>query len=150
MAQVQRHSIVYLVSCVSKKRARPACAKNLYDSELFKKARLYAEKSGHSWCILSAKYGLVEPSRVIAPYDVTLSSMPVDQRKRWARRVFAQLIRRFPNLNKVVFLAGAKYREYLVQHMHLRNILVSVPMEGLRLGEQLRWLEGRLHSASGG
>jgi hypothetical protein len=40
----------------------------------------------------------------------------------------------------VVFLAGERYREFLARHLASRGVEVSVPMEGLRIGEQLSWL----------
>ena len=40
----------------------------------------------------------------------------------------------------MVFLAGERYREFLARHLASRGVEVSVPMEGLRIGEQLSWL----------
>lgn len=40
----------------------------------------------------------------------------------------------------VVFLAGQRYREFLADHLKSRGIVVEVPMEGLRIGQQLSWL----------
>jgi hypothetical protein len=42
---------VYLVSCVKKKRPQECAARNLYISDLFCKARRYAEASGCPWYI---------------------------------------------------------------------------------------------------
>ena len=52
---------VYLISCVSRKPKRACAAGDLYVSDLFRKARRYAEASGCSWFILSAEHGLVAP-----------------------------------------------------------------------------------------
>ena len=45
----------------------------------------------------------------------------------------------------VVFLAGQRYREFLRASLRSRGLSVSVPMEGLRIGEQLGWLTKMLH-----
>ena len=82
---------VYLVSCVSQKRATPSPAKDLYTSPLFRKARAYVERTGGPWFVLSAKYGLVHPDEVIEPYDLTLNTMGVADRRRWAGMVLTQL-----------------------------------------------------------
>ena len=40
----------------------------------------------------------------------------------------------------IVFLAGLRYREFLEPTLRGRGLVVSVPMEGLAIGEQLRLL----------
>lgn len=134
-------STVYLVSCVSQKQDHACEARDLYVSDLFRKARRYAEASRCPWFILSAEHGLVPPGQVIAPYERTLNTMGVADRRAWSERVAAQLARAVPDLSQVVFLAGKRYREFLARHLAGRGVKVSVPMEGLRIGEQLRWLE---------
>jgi len=131
---------VYLVSCVSQKRERECAARDLYVSDWFCKARRYAEASGCPWFILSAEYGVVPPNRIIAPYERTLNTMRVADRRAWAERLARQLAEAVPDLSHVVFLAGERYREFLALHLANRGIAVSVPMEGLRIGEQLSWL----------
>ena len=131
---------VILVSCVSRKREQSCAARDLYVSDLFRKARRYAEASGCPWFILSAEHGLVAPDQLIAPYERTLNRMGVVDRRAWSERVAAQLAQTVPELSQVVFLAGNRYREFLGHHLTGRGVQVSVPMEGLRIGEQLSWL----------
>ena len=134
---------LHLVSCVSAKRPTPAPAKDLYISPLFLKARAYVERAGGPWFILSAKYGLVHPNEVVAPYDVTLNAMPVADRRNWARRVLTQLEPHLTNSTSITFLAGHRYREFLEQPLRQKGLAVSVPMQGLKIGEQLSWLTRR-------
>ena len=131
---------VYLVSCVSKKREQACAARDLYVSDLFRKARRFAEASGYPWFILSAEHGLVAPDQVIAPYERTLNTMRAADRCAWGERVAAQLAEAVPDLSRVVFLAGERYREFLARHLASRGVEVSVPMEGLGIGQQLSWL----------
>ena len=131
---------VYLVSCVSQKREQACAARDLYVSDWFRKARRFAEASGCPWYVLSAKHGLVAPDQVIAPYEQTLNTTRVAGRRAWGERVAAQLAEAVPDLSRVVFLAGGRYREFLAPHLAGRGVEVSVPMEGLRIGEQLSWL----------
>ncbi len=81
---------------------------------------------------------------MIAPYDLTLSTMPVADRRRWASRVLTQLEPHLSGIGSVMFLAGRRYREFLEPSLRSRGLLVSIPMEGLRIGEQLRWLTREL------
>lgn len=73
-------------------------------------------------------------------YERTLNTMGVADRRAWGERVAAQLAEAVPDLSRVVFLAGERYREFLARHLAGRGVAVSVPMEGLRIGEQLSWL----------
>ena len=136
---------IYLLSCVSQKRPVPAAARDLYTSPWFCKASSYADRTGWPWFVLSAKHGLVHPDEVISPYDLTLNNMRVADRRQWANRVLTQLGPYLDGVEAVVFLAGQRYREFLEPPLRSRGLLVSVPMEGLRIGEQLRWLSRMLY-----
>jgi hypothetical protein len=131
---------VYLISCVSQKRQYQCYARELYISKWFLKARRFVEASGFCWYILSAEHGLVAPDQIIAPYERTLNTMSFAERRAWSERVYEQLSTAVPGLSNVVFLAGKRYREFLTRYLLNRSIDVSVPMEGLRIGEQLGWL----------
>jgi cytoplasmic iron level regulating protein YaaA (DUF328/UPF0246 family) len=132
---------IYLVSCVSQKKAKAAEAKDLYISDLFRKARRYVETTGCPWFILSAEYGLVPPEKVIAPYENTLNRMPAARRRRWAQQVIDAIEPHLSKVDHVVFLAGRRYREFLIDYLQDRGIVIEVPMERLRFGEQKKWLQ---------
>ncbi len=132
---------LFLVSCVSKKQASASLAKHLYQSPLFNLARASVEREEAPWFILSAKYGLVHPDTEIAPYDETLNRMGVVQRREWAAWVKTQMDEMLPDADEVVIFAGQRYREYLEGYLRRRFNSVQVPMEGLRIGQQLRWLK---------
>jgi cytoplasmic iron level regulating protein YaaA (DUF328/UPF0246 family) len=129
---------IVLISCVSKKRSQKCKARELYTSALFKKNLQYALKlDPDKMFILSAKYGLVELDDEIEPYDLTLNTMSAQEVKRWAQRVLSQLAEKTDlQQDQFVFLAGAKYRKYLMPHLSH----TQVPLEGLRIGDQLKRL----------
>jgi hypothetical protein len=136
---------VYLVSCVSKKRSTPARARDLYTSDWFVKARDYVERSRSLWFILSAEHGLVPPDLTMAPYERTLNYMSAAERRAWAARVKAQMETSLPIVDRVVVLAGLRYREYLMDYLAQRARIVEVPMKGLTIGRQLHYLADALH-----
>ncbi len=74
----------------------------------------------------------------IEPYEQTLNNMPVKEVKSWANHVVDQL-KKIGSLNEIefTFLAGEKYRRFLIPH--LSNY--KIPLQGLRLGEQLQKLK---------
>ena len=130
---------IILISCGSQKLSQRAKVKNLYISTLFKLNRKYAEKlNPDKIYVLSAKYGLLDLEQEIEPYEQTLNSMPVKEVKLWASHVIDQL-KEIGSLNKMelTFLAGEKYRKFLIPHFSN----YTIPLQGLRIGEQLQKLK---------
>lgn len=131
---------IALVSCVSEKLSSTVAAEQLYCSDWFMKASSYARQEADSWYILSAKYGLLRPDQVIEPYNQTLKSMPIHLRREWANGVIANLRNILEPGDKVIFLAGKIYRVLLIDPIINMGCQIEVPMEGLTIGRQLRWL----------
>ncbi len=129
----------YLVSCVGQKASVPTRAAALYTSAWFQKAKNYVETRHASWFILSAEYGLVHPDTVIAPYEKTLNQMGIDARRAWANRVIGQMEAEMPQCEEIVIFAGARYREFLIDYLRHSAHRIEVPLDGLRIGEQLAW-----------
>jgi len=134
---------IVLISCVSQKLPHRARAAELYTSPLFVGALRYARSlNPDAIYILSAKYGLLDLEAEIEPYDVTLLNMRASEVRAWAARVLAQLrLCTDPQRDHYVFLAGEKYRQYLVPHMRS----YEVPMQGLSIGRQLQFLARHGH-----
>ena len=128
-----------LVSCVKEKRSSAAPAKDLYTSALFTKTRRLVEAMNWPWFILSAEHGLVHPEDEIAPYDTTLKSMGVDERRGWAAAVRESLEPHLAGVGAVAVFAGKPYREFLVPCLRRRGIEVHVRMR--KIGKQLKWLD---------
>ena len=131
---------VALVSCVKSKRPSAAPARDLYISPLFTALRCYAQSHADRWYILSAKHGLLEPNKVIEPYELTLASMPKAARLAWAERVRNQLLQILPPNAEIILLAGSRYRENLESFLLEHGFSVSAPLRGLSLGRMLHWL----------
>lgn len=67
--------------------------------------------------------------------------MNVAGRRAWAQRVISQMDEHLPEADEVAILAGESYRQYLEAYLSGRFSSVRVPMQGLRIGEQLSWLK---------
>jgi cytoplasmic iron level regulating protein YaaA (DUF328/UPF0246 family) len=132
---------ICLIACASSKKDTPQPAKDLYISALFQKSVGWMNKQNFDyWFILSAKHGLLPPDIVIAPYNQTLNQMPIKQRKLWADNVFDALKPYLSTDTTVTFLAGNKYREHLANRITNVGCEIQMPVEGMRIGEQLKWL----------
>lgn len=136
-----------LVACVAKKAGTPCTARNLYQSPWFQKARRYAEEHGDDWSILSAGHGLVHPYQELSPYDVSMGDLNAEERREWAASVLDDLFWAIKRGDRVIILAGVAYRQHLVPELKRRGVKVTVPMKGLGIGEQLRWLNQHTRSA---
>ena len=128
-----------LIACCSEKLTQKAFASGLYISDLFKKSMAYAKSiNPEKIFILSAKYGLLELQDEINPYDETLNTKPADEVKLWASNVLKKLSQKTDLENdEFIFLAGNKYRKYLIPK--IKNY--KIPLEGLGIGKQKKWLK---------
>jgi hypothetical protein len=129
---------IVLISCVNKKLDRKSTVENIYISSLFKKNLTYAKSLNPSEIyILSAEHGLLKLTDEIEPYNKTLNKMSVNERKEWSKVVVSQL-KSLADLknDQFTFLAGDKYRKYLLTELEH----IKIPMQGLKIGEQLQWL----------
>lgn len=140
---------VVLVGCVKTKLDRPAPARELYVSALFRRQRAYAEAVGVRWFVLSAQHGLVDPDTVLEPYDLRLSQTPSAYRAEWGRRVVAQLEAATGSITgKVVEIhAGAAYVSAVRERLQARGADVVEPLAGLPLGARLAWYAEAEHPA---
>jgi hypothetical protein len=136
---------ICLVSCVKSKAKKENKARNLYTSALFEKARKVAESEFDKWYILSAKYGLVSPNKVIQPYEQTLNQMGQKERIAWAKDVCIKLKKIVGPSDKITFFAGLNYRENLIEELEKLGCEVEFPMEGMSIGNQLKWLSFSEH-----
>lgn len=131
---------VVLVACVSKKATEAKRAKDLYVSSLFIKARAYAERQADAWYILSAAHGLLDPEKVVEPYNVALGGSRKTVRTAWANRVASEIWATVPPKSTLIFLAGANYRSELIPLLCDRY-KIEIPMRGLGIGQQLKYLK---------
>ena len=133
-----------LVGCVKSKVSHPAPAKDLYNSTLWSKRRRYAELSGMPWAILSAEHGMVDPDRVLEPYDRYLGRESASYKRQWGAKTAVQVLDRTAELGiaAVEIHAGAPYVENgLRARLESAAVEVLWPVEGMPFGKQLAWYE---------
>jgi hypothetical protein len=138
-----------LIACSGSKAAAAAPAAQLYQGDLFRKSLAWAQRQGCAEvAILSARHGLLPLDQVVAPYDERLVQATLPQRRRWAERVLAQLLQRWPlgEACELVFLAGRRYAEPLVELIHAAapHTQIRRPLAGRGIGSQKGWLARQL------
>jgi hypothetical protein len=137
-----------LVSCVKSKQENAAIPKNLYTSDYFHKMRRYAEQTHDEWWILSAKHGLLNPDGdPINPYDDTLTGASVTRKREWAKQVVSELREAgiLDGNTHLVIHAGKSYYGELLPLLGDSDVAeITIPTEGLAIGETLAWYKERL------
>jgi len=130
---------IVLISCASKKLESKAKAKEIYISPLFKLNMKYAlSLKPDKIFILSAKYGLLDLEQEIEPYNLTLNNLKEEEIRLWAEKVLEYLKKQADlNDDEFIFLAGDKYRRYLISKINN----YKTPLKGLGIGRQLKFLK---------
>ena len=113
---------IAILSCSKKKspikEGEKIEAKDLYQGQIFKKSYTYANKflKPDKIYILSAKYGLLNPTDKIAIYDQTLRNFPSVKQKEWGKMVIGQMESEELNLktDEFIFLTGKTYYKNLI------------------------------------
>lgn len=124
---------VGLVSCSALKLARPAPARDLYISDLFRLGVAMAEATCDRVFVLSAKLGLVELDEIVTPYDVQL---PRDAwaLSTWHTAVLERLVEVLAKTGeadrpaRLVVWAGERYAA------PFRHLPIEEPLRGLATG----------------
>jgi hypothetical protein len=126
-----------LVACAAKKQPGSWPAKDLYTSQLFRKAFSYSIKHCEKTFILSAKYGLLNPDQVIECYDSTLKTISEPARILWARKIYLDLLANIKPGDDIFWFAGIHYRKTLILMLSENNHFE--PVKGLGIGSQMKW-----------
>ena len=132
---------VLLITCVKTKLERPAAAKDLYVSPLFRRARQYAEASRLPWFILSAEHGLVAPDEWLAPYERYLPDTPSSYREAWGSWVVERLaLLAGPLAGRTIEVhASSAYVDAIKDRLAALGATVDDPLRGLTQGKRLAW-----------
>jgi len=69
-----------------------------------------------------------------------LNTLGTAERRGWAKKVLEQLLPHTRGYQQIVFFAGSRYREFLVEPLKSAGLEIVIPMEGLSFGKQLAWL----------
>ncbi len=130
-----------LITCTKSKASSRVPARDMYwPSRLFQLCWHQAESDGSRVAILSAKYGLLLPDRVIAPYNKTITEMSTAERAAWGESIGQQFDVAFGayGITEVVFLAGKDYREPVAAAFRRRGVPCRVHPRWISICELAR------------
>ena len=132
---------IIVVGCTKNKKSYPCPASEMYsESVLFSKTIAYVKSYYKSeYVILSAGYGILKPTVIIEPYDMTMkdvlrcTSEYTCMRKDIARELF--------NYDKIIAFCGQDYVKMI--RVALPDICIIEPLKGMGIGQRLQFLTER-------
>ena len=137
---------ITLVGCCAEKLGRIAPARQMYRSELFRKASIWAEQQGNQWFVLSAAHGLIGPDYVIQPYDRSMRDMSALENVNGDYHVADQLEGHaaFHDADRleITLLAGQSYAGWIP--LVSSWCAVHQPLAGMQIGQRLQWLKQQI------
>ena len=140
-----------LIGCGAAKQPTAVRAAELYTSTYFKEKVKFAEALGKPWAILSAKYGILQPDSLTAPYDFSAGQLTPEELREWVAGVALQLFSWEPfmgdgpllslrSIRRLGIIAGETYVTPLTATLATLGVEVLNPCKGLGLGQQVAWL----------
>jgi hypothetical protein len=154
---------IALVSCGASKLDRPAPARELYTSNLFRLSAAYAERFFDAWYVLSAFHDLVDPDTELRPYDRSLRDMRMNEREGWGHRVASRLAHAEPGVRaskrpgsgrligerhgsydattSITLLGGSVYADAMGFY-----VACEQPLAGLSIGKRMQSLKRALEN----
>ena len=109
--QDENQKIAIITACSKQKLMRTAPARSMYLGDMFRKAKRISEKLQADFYILSAKYGLIEDTKVIRPYDTVLQYKK--DIKALQKALDPILLAQLEEYDKVFLIMGKNYQEVL-------------------------------------
>lgn len=133
---------IVLISCGSSKLNKKAQAQHLYTGNVFRMTLQYAKAlNPDEIFIVSAKYGLVELTTELEPYDLTLKICTNNYVRSWAKMVIQSLSEKTDlKTDHFIILTGNMYYKYLIGKM----LNYEIPFAHLKIGERLQFMNKRL------
>lgn len=137
-------TVLIVVPCGQRKiwdkhpRHGPARAEDAYTGAPFKLNRVYAERFGDVWIVLSAKYGFIAPDfQIPEPYDVAFTKPKTSPIAVGAlqQQVEDQQLHRY---SVIVGLGGAAYRNAIAEAFAPFPVRLAYPFAGLPIGKMMQ------------
>jgi len=100
--------IAIITGCSIKKLANKAPARDLYQGVVFKKVKNLAKLFKLDFMILSAKYGLLNGTEIIKPYDIVIKNK--GDILKLQEIVIPQLIQIEKKYSLIILIMGKSYR----------------------------------------
>ena len=141
---------IALIGCSGPKLERPAPARQLYTSQLFRSTLELAERRHDVVYIISAKHELVALDQVLEPYNRVMSDVAKEWRVIWGVRVWDSIMRRHQNVDRQIFIYAGKDYVRPIERAGFHQAAFHEPLAKMQIGQRLSWLRGQLDAQAKG
>lgn len=140
-----RTRFIGLVGGCSNKRVANSSVRgrDLYRGALAQMSIRWLDRNCEQWYLLSPKYHLLEPDRVVAPYKGRISDLNDDDKIAWAQTVSIQLKEKVGFKTPFVILAGAEFADALHLPEEFRlfpEFKIYDPTPRMMMGLRMNWI----------
>jgi len=136
-----------ILGCSGKKRNNRSPASDLYLSDRFTIGRNICKEYSEKWLILSAKYGLIDPSAIVDPYDLTLSDLDNRSVEKWVIEVSNDIKSVLLEKQPVIFIGDPTYFKDVSKNLIKQNIIIYIPFKHISKFRRCEWLKGCLRES---
>jgi hypothetical protein len=133
-----------LIGCSGPKLDRPAPARQLYTSQLFRSALTFAETRHDVVYVVSAKHELLALDQVVEPYDLTMAAIAKEWRLIWGNRVWSSLLHRHLDVDRQVFIYAGKDYARPIRRAGFNRATFHEPLARMQIGQRLQWLREQI------
>jgi hypothetical protein len=128
-----------LVGCGEAKRKDAGPAKDIYTGSLYRAHTKFANRYRAPVRILSALHGVLDPAKVIEPYNKVVPKHG-PERSAWGSMITEQLAEIVEPGSTVVALAGERYLGWIGD---ATGLTVEQPLAGMTTGKRLEYVAGQ-------
>nr|DAQ28197.1 MAG TPA: YaaA [Caudoviricetes sp.] len=135
--------MIIFIGCGKRKNSYKCPAKMMYQGNFFKTCLSYAKTLTveNNIYILSAKYGVLNLTDIIEPYDKTLNNMDRQEKAQWSKMVKHQLQEKNLLGKEAMFLCGKNYYISILDNFSR----ALIPLAGLSgMGYQIQWMKNKM------
>jgi len=139
---------IALVGCSGPKLDRPAPARQLYTTQLFRSTLALAETRHDVVYVISAKHELVALDQVVDPYDLVMADVAKEWRVIWGLRVWDSILLRHQGVDRQVFIYAGKDYAQPIRRAGFHRATFHEPLAKMQIGQRLQWLRDQIAASA--
>lgn len=124
---------IFIINCSKEKFNYQVKAADMYCSERFNLSKKIVESNNYEWYILSSKYGLLKPDKIIEPYDSNIDDLTKTEKEEYVAKVIKQFSDfNISNKKRIVFLCDSQYVDDICKVLERNNFKIISPFSHLK------------------
>ena len=121
------HRILVITNCSKKKLTHASKAIQLYQGQFFNKVVNFTRRMNFDLKIISAKYGLISPEKIIKPYDKKINNSEVIKLREGISESIKVIL---DDYDKIIFLMGRNYLKCFEDYLDNPKMIIAEDNRG--------------------